>query len=89
MRVMAKIVSVQNSAGQQSVDEQWHPLRASTIPGKGPKQRKFGGNIGGIAGAPSGSPGDTQKSEDYPPSIRVAGEGSDSSLGIGSTLGLL
>ena len=86
--VMAKIVSIQNSKGQQSVDEQGHPVRATTVPGKGPNQRKFGGNIGGIAGMPTSSPGDAQKSEDLPPSIRVVGEGSDSALGIGSTFGL-
>jgi outer membrane protein OmpA-like peptidoglycan-associated protein len=86
--VMAKIVSVQNSKGQQNLDEQGQPLRATTVPGKGPKQRKFGGNVGGLAGMPTTSPGDTPNKEDYPPSIRVAGQGSDSALGIGSTLGL-
>ncbi len=84
--VMAKIISVQNSKGQQSLDEQGKPLRATTVPGKGPKQRKFGGNIGGIAGMPTSSPGDPQSNDDFPPSIRVAGEGSDSSLAIGSMM---
>jgi OOP family OmpA-OmpF porin len=86
--VMAKIVSVQNSKGQQSLDEQGQPLRATTIPGKGPKERKLGGNIGGLAGMPTTSPGDVPNKEDLPPSIRVAGQGTDSALGIGSKLGL-
>src|SRR5579864_7552370 len=87
-KVMAKIISIQNSNGQPSVDEQGHPLRASTIRGKGPKDRKFGGNVGGMIGMPSSSPGDAQSSDDPPPSIRVAGEGTDSTLAIGSTLAL-
>jgi OmpA-OmpF porin, OOP family len=86
--MMAKIVSVQNSKGQQGVDEQGNPVRATTVPGKEPKQRKFGGNIGGLAGVPTSSPGDAPKKEDLPPSIRVAGEGSDSTLAIGSTLAI-
>jgi len=84
--VMAKIVSVQNSKGQPSVDEQGQPIRATTVPGKGPKERKFGGNVGGIAGMPTSTAGDVPNKEDLPPSIRVAGQGSESVLGIGSTL---
>ena len=87
-KVMAKIVSVQNSNGQPNVDEQGHPLRASTIPGKAPKDRKFGANVGGMIGMPASSPGAPQSSDDPPPSIRVAGEGTDSTLAIGSTLAL-
>jgi outer membrane protein OmpA-like peptidoglycan-associated protein len=87
-KVMAKIISVQNSNGQANVDEQGHPLHASTIPGKGPKERKLGGNVGGMIGMPSSSAGDPQSGDVPPPSIRVAGEGTDSTLAIGSTLGL-
>jgi len=86
--MMAKIISVLNSKGQQSMDEQGHSVRATTVPGKGPKQRKFGANLGGMIGMPSDRPGDTQKSEDLPPSIRLVGEGPDSVLAIGSTLGI-
>jgi OmpA-OmpF porin, OOP family len=88
-KIMAKIVSVQNSKGQQSMDESGHPVQATTIPGKGPKQRKFGANIGGMIGAPTDSPGTVSRDKDeYPPSIRVVGEGTDSTLAIGSTLGI-
>jgi hypothetical protein len=38
---------------------------------------------------PTSSPGDAPTpKEDLPPSIRLAGQGSDSALGIGSTLGI-
>jgi OmpA-OmpF porin, OOP family len=88
-KIMAKIVSVQNSKGQQSMDEAGHPVQATTIPGKGPKQRKFGANLGGMVGMPSDSPGTVSRDkDDYPPSIRVVGEGADSTLAIGSTLGI-
>jgi OOP family OmpA-OmpF porin len=87
-KVMAKIISVQNSNGQANVDEQGHPLHTSTVPGKGPKESKFGGNVGGMIGMPSSSAGDPQSSDAPPPSIRVAGEGTDSTLAIGSTFGL-
>ncbi len=87
-KVMAKIISIQNSNGQPNVDEQGHPLHASTIPGKAPKDRKFGANVGGMIGMPSSSAGDPQSSDVPPPSIRVAGEGTDSTLAIGSTLAL-
>ena len=87
-KVMAKIISVQNSNGHANVDEQGHPLHASTIPGKAPKDRKFGANLGGMIGMPASTPGDAQSSDDPPPSIRVAGEGSDSTLAIGSTFAL-
>jgi OmpA-OmpF porin, OOP family len=87
-KVMAKIISVQNSNGQPNVDEQGHALHASTIPGKGPTDRKFGANIGGMIGMPTSSAGNPQTPEDLPPSIRVAGEGTDSTLAIGSTLAL-
>ena len=89
-KIMAKIVSVQNSKGQQSMDEAGHPVQATTIPGKGPKQSKFSGNVGGMIGMPSDSSGTTQNKDkdDYPPSIRVIGEGADSTLAIGSLLGI-
>jgi OOP family OmpA-OmpF porin len=88
-KIMAKIVSVQNSKGQQNVDEAGHPVQATTIPGKGPKPRKFGANLGGMVGMPSDSPGTvSHDKDDYPPSIRVVGEGTDSTLAIGSTLGI-
>jgi OOP family OmpA-OmpF porin len=88
-KIMAKIVSVQNSKGQQNADEAGHPVQATTIPGKGPKQRKFGANVGGMIGMPSDSPGTaSHDKDDYPPSIRVVGEGTDSTLAIGSTLGI-
>jgi outer membrane protein OmpA-like peptidoglycan-associated protein len=86
--VMAKIISVQNSKGQPSLDEQGKPLRATTIPGKGPKERKLGGNLGGMIGMPTSTAGDPQSPGDLPPSIQVAGEGDDSSLAIGSTFAL-
>jgi OOP family OmpA-OmpF porin len=88
-KIMAKIVSVQNSKGQQSMDEAGHSVQATTIPGKGPKQRKFSGNVGGMAGMPSDTAGTSSRDkDDYPPSIRVVGEGTDSTLAIGSTLGI-
>jgi OmpA-OmpF porin, OOP family len=88
-KMMAKIVSVQNSKGQQSVDEAGHPVQATTIPGKGPKQKRFGANVGGMIGMPSDSAGTASRDkDDYPPSIRVVGEGADSTLAIGSTLGI-
>jgi OOP family OmpA-OmpF porin len=88
-KIMAKIVSVQNSKGQQSMDEAGHSVQATTIPGKGPKQRKFGANVGGMIGMPSDSPGTMSHDKDeYPPSIRVVGEGADSTLAIGSLLGI-
>src|SRR5580704_2131478 len=88
-KIMAKIVSVQNSKGQQSMDEAGHSVQATTIPGKGPKQRKFSGNLGGMIGMPSDSPGTASHDKDeYPPSIRVVGEGADSTLAIGSMLGI-
>jgi OOP family OmpA-OmpF porin len=87
-KVMAKIISIQNSNGQPNVDEQGRALRASTIPGKGPKERKFGANVGGMIGMPASTAGDPQSSDTPPPSIRVAGEGTDSTLAIGSTLAL-
>jgi OmpA-OmpF porin, OOP family len=87
--MMAKIISVQNSKGEKSVDEQGHPVQATTIPGKGPSQRKLGANLGGMIGMPSSSPGDPKTSGgDLPPSIRVVGAGADSVLAIGSTLGI-
>lgn len=88
-KMMAKIVSVQNSKGQQSMDEAGHPVQATTIPGKGPKQRKFGANVGGMIGMPSDSAGTaSHDKDDYPPSIRVVGEGRESTLAIGSLLGI-
>jgi OmpA-OmpF porin, OOP family len=88
-KMMAKIVSVQNSKGQQSMDEAGHSVQATTIPGKGPKQRRFGANVGGMIGMPSDSPGTTSHDKDeYPPSIRVVGEGNESTLAIGSVLGI-
>jgi OOP family OmpA-OmpF porin len=87
-KVIAKIISLQNSNGQANVDEQGHALHTSTIPGKGPKESKFGGNVGGMAGMPTSSAGDPQSSDAPPPSIRVVGEGTDSTLAIGSTFAL-
>jgi OOP family OmpA-OmpF porin len=87
-KVSAKIVSVQNSSGQQNADEQGHPVQATTIPGKGPKQRKLGASLGGMIGMPADDPNNAPDTKDLPPLIRVAGEGTDSTLAIGSTLGL-
>lgn len=88
-KIMAKIVSVQNSKGQQSMDEAGHSVQATTIPGKGPKQKRFGANLGGMAGMPSDTAGTASHDKDeYPPSIRIVGEGTDSTLAIGSTLGI-
>jgi outer membrane protein OmpA-like peptidoglycan-associated protein len=42
-----------------------------------------------MVGMPSDSPGTVSRDkDDYPPSIRVVGEGADSTLAIGSTLGI-
>jgi OOP family OmpA-OmpF porin len=87
-KIMAKIVSVQNSNGDKNKDEQGHALQATTIPGKGPKDRKFGANIGGMIGMPASTAGDHPDKDDLPPIIRVVGEGSDSTLAIGSTLAI-
>ena len=87
-KISAKIVSVQNSSGDKSKDEQGHPLQATTVATKGPKQRKFGGNIGGMIGMPTSTAGAPDTPEDLPPSIRVVGEGTESVLAIGSTLGI-
>jgi OOP family OmpA-OmpF porin len=88
-KMSAKIISVKNSKGEQSVDEAGNPVQATTIPGKGPKQRRFGANVGGMIGMPSDSAGTaSQDKGDYPPVIRVVGEGTDSTLAIGSELGI-
>jgi OmpA-OmpF porin, OOP family len=87
-KISAKIVSVQNSNGDKSKDEQGHALQATTVATKGPKQRKFGANLGGMIGMPASTAGDPQTPEDLPPSIRVVGEASESALAIGSMLGI-
>jgi OOP family OmpA-OmpF porin len=87
-KISAKIVSVQNSNGDKNKDEQGHALQATTIAGKGPKDRKFGANVGGMIGAPASTAGDHPDKEDLPPLIRLVGEGSDSTLAIGSTLSI-
>ena len=87
-KISAKIVSVQNSNGDKNKDEQGHALQATTVAGKGPKDRKFGANVGGMIGMPASTAGDHPDKEDLPPIIRVVGEGSDSTLAIGSTLAI-
>jgi len=87
-KISAKIVSVQNSNGDKNKDEQGHALQATTVPGKGPKDRKFGANVGGMIGMPASTAGDHADKEDLPPLIRLVGEGADSTLAIGSTLGI-
>jgi OmpA-OmpF porin, OOP family len=87
-KISAKIVSLENSNGDKSKDEQGHALQATTVAGKGPKDRKFGANVGGLIGMPASTAGDHPESEDLPPIIRVVGEGSESTLAIGSTLGI-
>jgi OmpA-OmpF porin, OOP family len=87
-KISAKIVSVQNSNGDKNKDEQGHALQATTIPGKGPKERKFGANVGGMIGMPASTAGDHPDKENLPPLIRLVGEGADSTLAIGSTLSI-
>lgn len=87
-KISAKIVSVQNSNGDKNKDEQGHALQATTVAGKGPKDRKFGANVGGMIGMPASTAGDHPDKEDLPPLIRLVGEGADSTLAIGSTLSI-
>jgi OOP family OmpA-OmpF porin len=84
--ITADIQGISNSKGQQGVDDQGRPLLATNVAAKGPTQSKvsrFGGLLGGNAGAAASSAPDTAGT---PASMQIAAQGPNLELGASATI---
>jgi len=91
--IAASIQSISDSKGQAGVDEQGVALNATTVAGKAATHgSRWGSNLGGLIGGTSGEvvgdASDASSTKETPPSIQIAGQGSNFQLGAGATLGL-